>query len=226
MGSEPGQMRTWIITFLVALLLIAGCGEGMGYLAYVFTGPKKVDPVYNFPRGKKVLVFVDDMAMPVSDIAIKSELTDRLNKKLVDNGVAAQCVPYQQLLNLMAATPDFNSLSIGKIGAKLQADLVLYVNIDEFTLKEEEGVPLWRGKLKTTLRVIDTKDGRLWPVDQVWGYPVGAVETPPSSDSSPTYGTIVTKALAKLASSKIAKLFHEHKVDPYETNWQSNHSNW
>ncbi len=219
-------MRTWIITLLVALLPIAGCGEGMGYLAYVFSGPNKVDPVYSFPKGKKVLVLVDDIAMPVSDIAIKSELTNRLNRKLVDNGVAAECVPYGQLLNLMAATPDFNALSIGKVGAKLQADLVLYVNIDEFTLKEEEGVPLWRGKLKTTLRVIDTKDGRLWPIAPAWGYPVDAVETPPSSNSSPAYGTIVTKALAKLASSEIAKLFYEHKVDPYETDWGSDHSNW
>lgn len=226
MGSEPGQMRTRITGILVALGLIAGCGEGMGYLAYVFSGPTKVDPVYSFPEGRKVLVFVDDMTKPVSYVTIKSELTERLNKKLVDNDVAAECVPYEQLLNLMSATPNFNTLSIGEIGAKLQADLVLYVNIDEFTLKEEEGIPLWRGRLKTTLRVIDTKEGRLWPMDQAWGYPVEAVETPLSSDSSPAYGTIVTKALARKASGEIAKLFYQHKIDAQEAAWKSNQPNW
>ena len=211
----------------VLMTALAACNVSCAVLAWTAAqfGPKATIPaVYEPPKGKKMLVFVDDMENPVSHPPVKIELTRMINRLLAANEIAREAVPYGRLADLIAATPDFNELSVAEVGRKVGADIVLYVRVDQFALKDEAAMDLlWRGRLQTTVRMVDVVDGPLWPKDRLGGYQVDEVDTRPKPDDSDTDAAEVTKILASKMADKITKLFYEHK-DPYEGAWSEERS--
>jgi len=204
--------RLALATLLAVPALASGGCALFGWFAAQFAPPQKVEAVYKPPSGKTILVFVDDLSNPVSYEPVKAELTNRLNEKLVENDIAAETVPYERLLNLMAATPNFNQLRIPTIGRELDADLVLYVEIVGFCLKDSQVSPLWNGKLSTRVKIVDSQEGRLWPVDRFEGYPLEPVETGTVDNPSTSYGAELAEILAEQMADSIAKLFYDHEV--------------
>jgi len=207
-----------LLTLVLAAAVVGtgGCTPVIGWFANAFAPPQKVKALYKPPPGKTVLVFVDDMLSPVSYERVKAELTGRLNRQLAEHGIAGKTIGYDELLVLISATPNFNELAISEVGRKLGADVVLYVQITGFSLKDEEGMPLWRGRLATAVRFVGVEAGRLWPEDRQGGYPVEPVEIPPSSHPSPTYGEALSKMLAEKMADSIAKLFYDHEISAQE----------
>ena len=197
-------------------LVLGGCQPIIGWMVNAFAPPKQVEALYEPPAKKKILVFVDDLRNPVSYEPVKGELTDRLNDQLTAHRIAGQTVTYEDLLRLIAATPNFNELAVGEVGQRLGADIVLYVEIDEFSLRDAEDNPLWQGRLSTKVRMVDVLGGRLWPEDRPDGYPLEPVETPATSHLSASYGEQLSRDLAALMADRIAKLFHKHKVSAEE----------
>jgi hypothetical protein len=194
------------------MLLSAGCQAGMGWLAANLSPPQKVKALYKPPAGKTILVFVDDVLNPVVYEPIKSDLTEQINEKLVMHKVAAATVPYDQLTQLRSTTPNFDRLSVSEVGQRLNVDMVLYVHIDKFSLKDENQNPLWHGQLQTTVRLVDVAAGRLWPPDQPEGYLMPAVELPPTDNSASAYDVQVAKDLASQMAERIAEVFYDHEV--------------
>jgi hypothetical protein len=188
------------------------------WFAAQFAPPKQVEPEYVPPKDKVILVFVDDMLNPINYEPIKIDLTNRLNEQLVANGVTAKTVPYNRLADLIAATPDFNGLAVSEVGQKVKADIVLYVQVDEFSLKDPAAPQLWRGRFQVTVRMVDVAEGRLWPKDRPAGYTVPIVETPVSTESAETYADDLAKQLAASVAQQVAWLFYKHPV-PYEGGW-------
>ena len=200
----------------------AGCGPVIGWFVNAFAPPQKVKAVYQPPKGKKMLVLVDDIRNPVSYEPVKRELTERLNRQLEENKVAAQTVPYQSVLDLVTASTSFHELSVVDVGQKLGADLVLYVHVDRFSVKDDEASPLWQGRLEATVRMVDVQRGlaekrpRLWPEDRDEGYVVEPVETQPESHPSENYGEQLAETMAEQMADRIAKLFYDHEVRAQE----------
>ena len=184
----------------------------IGWIVAQFAPPQKVDAIYTLPSDKTILVFVDDLINPVSYEPIKIELTERLNAKLIEQGIAAEVVPYEELLNVMASTPGFNQLHIPTVGQKMDADLVLYVEVVNFSLKDSDVSPLWHGKFKTKVKIVDSQEGRLWPEDRPGGYPVEPVETRPAENPSSSYGSELAEILAERMADSIVRLFNDHEV--------------
>jgi hypothetical protein len=195
---------------------LSGCAVSAWFAAQ-FGPEKKVPAKYEPPAGKTILVFVDDMLHPVDYEPVKIELAEMLNKQLIDHKVAAKTIPYSRLGEFIAATPSFNSLAVGEVGRKLGADMVLYVQIDEFGLRDAAAAAeLWKGRLGTTVRLVDVTKGRLWPTDDPAGHMVlPKAETQTVSDSSQARGEQISKELAAETADKIAKLFYSHST-PYE----------
>lgn len=187
-------------------------------IAAKFAPPKKVPPEFELPKGKNVLVFVDDMLNPVSYEPIKIQLTSRLNEHLVAHEVAAKTVSHDRLAALIAATPSFNLLSVSEVGQKLGADVVLYVRVDDFALKDVGAQQLWRGRIETTVRMVGVEAGRLWPKGRIAGHTMPPVEKPITVQASDSYADDLTNEMAAEMADKIAKLFYEHE-EPYEGGW-------
>jgi hypothetical protein len=194
---------------------LGGCAV-ISWVTAQFAPPKKVPAVYKAPKGKKVLVFVDDVRRPVSYEPIKRLLTDRLNEQLDEHNIAGETVPYDRLVDVMAATPSFHRLSVSEVGERVDAELVLYVEINRFSLRDDPDSPLWAGTLDTTVRWMEVGQGRLWPRDRPRGQPVKPVELPMVDEPSPTYGQKVASELATKMADRIARLFYDHKIDPVQ----------
>jgi hypothetical protein len=195
---------------------LGGCAVSAWFAAQ-FGPEKKVPAEYEPPAGKTILVFVDDMLHPVDYEPVKIELTEMLNAQLIDHKVAAKTIPYPRLGEFISATPSFNSLAVGEVGRKLDADMVLYVQIDDFGLRDAAAAAeLWKGRLQTTVRLVDVTKGRLWPTDDPAGHMVlPKAETQTVSDSSQARGEQISKELAAETADKIAKLFYSYTT-PYE----------
>jgi len=207
--------RAWSHWFAAAVvpLVLCFCGcQGIAWLVAQFAPPQKVPATYKLPKGKKVLVFVDDPYYRVNYEPVKAELTKRLNSQLTTHKIAAKTIPYRRLLGLIDATPDFNRLRVSQVGKKLGADVVLYVQVDRFSLKDHENSTLWHGRFKTTIRFVDNEANRLWPKDMHEGFPVPEVTRPQVDNASPTYGGGLARIMAEKMADRIAKLFYDHTV--------------
>ncbi len=198
------------LAVLAAGLMLSGCQAIFVGLEKMF--PKeKVSALYKLPGNKTVLVFPDDLQNPVSYPPVKRQLSLQLSDILKRQRIAAQTVAYEKLVDLRSSEPQFNLMGICKIGRKLGADLVVYVNIEQFTLKDNPVDTLWRGRLAGRIKVVDVLKGRLWP-DESAGYPVRVV-APLAESTSDTFGGELAKKLADDFAVEVAQLFHDHYVE-------------
>jgi hypothetical protein len=209
-------VRIGLFVLLAWAIVAAGGCAVFEYVVAQFAPPKTVKAEYDPPKGKTVLVFVEDDGTLLSYEPIKEELTERVGKEIVAQGICAKTVPYQKLMGLVSQEPNFKRIWIGEVGQRLGADLVLYVVVNHFSLKETEVSSLWRGELKTTVKLVDSKTGLLWPKDRTSGFPLSVIERPSSQSVSQAYALELTRALAEKMSVKVARLFYEHKVPERE----------
>lgn len=204
------------VLLLACATALPSCGA-VGWIAQVFSPPRRVDAIYKPPKNKKILVFVDDKLQEMTYEPIKAEMTNLVNKQLMENKVVAAVVPYERMLELTSATTNFNDLSVAEVGRKLGADIVLHVQIDEFRLKDDPVSPLWRGQFKASVRMVDVTAGRLWPKDRLTGLPMPPIVTPTKEDSSLTYGTELSRRMVTQMADQITKLFYDHTVSIEES---------
>lgn len=210
------RCRSWVWLIGFSMLTLTGCGAPIGWLVNAFAPPQKVEPEYVLPQGQCVLVFVDDMINPVNYEPIKSDLTAVINGNLLQYAGVAETISYEEILTLMSADSNFNQMSISEIGDRLGADLVVYVQIKKFSLKDDDSTLLWKGQLEATVRVVKVGEGRLWPEDRPGGHPIRPVETPSTANSAPLYGEQLTRLLAIKAGKQISQLFYEHEITAKE----------
>lgn len=191
--------------------MIGGCAPGaLGWLAS-WLPPDAVDAVYELPKDKTVLVMVDDPKGLGRDASIALDMANALNDQLLKHKVAKNVVPQRKLLFEMARTSAFHQLPISQIGKLLEADIVLYVKIERFALKDNRLSPIWHGELGASVKVVSVADGRLWPTDRHGGYLMPEINSPrQSDDGGKRMGEKITMKIAKEMADKIAKLFYKH----------------
>jgi hypothetical protein len=204
------QTRWLLASVMLAAPMLSGCQAVWVVLEKMF--PKeKVSAKFRLPANKTVLVFPDDLENPVSYPQVKHVLARRLSAILAEKKLAGETVPYERLLELQAAEPDFNLMSIPKIGRRLGADLVVYVNIEQFALKDNPVDTLWRGRFAGRVKVVDVLKGRIWP-DESAGCRV-KVNAPIADSTSEAFGGEVARVLAESLAVEVAWLFHDHYVE-------------
>ena len=208
----------FILAMLLPAVAITGCGV-FPWLATQFAPPQTALAKYEIPKEKTVLVFPDDYPASVSFEPVKRLIAGRINDLLAEQKIAAATIPYQALEDMESATNSFSGMSTSQIGKALGADIVIYVHIDKFYLKEDPANPLWHGHIATTVRVVDVNKGLLWPEDIPGGWPVDPVDIP-TDDTSQTYDTKLAQRLAEKMSEKIANLFYEHTVPKRDSRLQ------
>jgi hypothetical protein len=143
-------------------------------------------------------------------VELKRHLTDRIAERLIEQDVTDDVVAYEQVLRLASATPDFYRLEVREIARRLGADLILYVNITRFSVRDDESIPMWKGRLVTSVMVRDVDEGLLWPKAERLGRKMPEVETRETDESRFGYGETVVRELADKMGRNIAELFYKH----------------
>ncbi|MFW6132331.1 MAG: hypothetical protein ACOC8F_00430 [Planctomycetota bacterium] len=202
-------------TLLGALVCaVASCGPALGLLTYWANPPQTVKAVCELPDDKRICVFVEDAPFAGSR-PLARMLTSEINAQLERNDVAAETVPYGELLELAAVMPDYSTTSVLELARRVDADLLVEVSVTEFSLRYAEAGQVWKGQLGAVVeaRRVDT-GRRLGPGDDPEGYHVEPVELPMTSSADPHYGDQLTRELTARMADRIAKLFYDHKVRP------------
>jgi len=211
-------MKTSLLAVLAGVLAAqAGGCAGVAWIAAQLAPPRKVHAQFRPPAQKRCLVLVDDVLSGQGAYeTVKDMLTERLNQELAEHKIAASTIPYGQVAHLAAITPRYNDLSIPQIGRKLDADLVLYVQIDRFELRDSPVETLWHGCFVASVKMVDAQQGRLWPMDRPDGHQVGPVEIPIHDSSQPAHDVALTQELVDRMADRVAKLFYDHRQSAQE----------
>jgi hypothetical protein len=211
--------RRQIITTAVlamASATIGGC-TGIAWLANAFAPPEKIEAKHELEPKGKVLVLIDDLGQPIRYEQVKRLLTEKVNRLLLENNAAEKVVAYEDVFRLSANRKDFNQMGVSNVARALGATQAIYVYLDEFSLKDDPTISLWRGKLGVTVRVVDVKGKTVWPEDRPSGHSPELSKTPEVDDPSPTYGAKVAADLADDMALKIARLFYKHTISRSHT---------
>jgi hypothetical protein len=204
-----------LAALLAGMAGLCGCA-GMFALGEKLWPKDRVPPKFTLPAQRKILVLPDDVDRPVGYPPVKAALANRCNKLLMEQKLAAQVIDYSQVQNLAASRKDFNQLAISSIAEKLGADLVIYVNIEQFALKDDPMETIWHGRMSVKVRVVDvlaksTESATIWPEEHA-GYPLGVSE-PAADNSSETFGQQLANTLANRLGEQVVGLFYEHWVE-------------
>ena len=197
---------------------VSGCGGMLPWLLAISAPPEEVEAMYAPEEGSTILVWVEDN--PANEMtaagSLRYRLTSELNRLLLHHQIADRVVSQQELVAIQIGDPGFNQMSMGDVAKALGADLVLHVEIDEFSLRDTPMNPLWHGRLVTYVQILDDSGKTLWPEDRLDGYPVQPVEIKTTGDVSPAYGAKLTQMLVIAEADHITKLLYDHKVDPLD----------
>lgn len=172
---QPGFIaRVALLT--LAALTAAGC-EGPGFLAYVITGPGKVKARYTLEH-RPTLVIVDDPNRALGDPNYPTVVGANVGFQLKHNQALPESLVVSQdrLLSLAARMgDDYATTPIDRIGARLDADQVIYILVRSMNMQLAPGY--YKPTAVVEVKVIDTPTGkRLFPKPGTYPNPQ---QTPP-----------------------------------------------
>ncbi|MCD4699273.1 MAG: hypothetical protein K8R91_01705 [Phycisphaerae bacterium] len=204
------KRRFYFLLLVSIMLLPIGCQLPVTILSKLF--PKeKVPPIFTLPAKKTILVFPDDIKCPLLYPTIKRALAEKADKLLIEHSLASEITPYDKLIDLRNVEPKFNEMSIPKIGRCLGADLVIYVSIEDFSLKDNSVNTLWRGRFSARVKVVDVLKGRIWP-DESAGFSI-SINEPITENPSEAFGAELARKLAERMAEEVCGLFRERHLD-------------
>ncbi len=212
--GHTGRSVLATLLAVAASTLLGGCTPIVSFLFAAFAPPEEVPARYSPPKDSVMVVLVDDYYQRATEYgAITSLLARELADQMLSHDVVDQIVPCDEVEDLAISTNQFQHMRISQIGQALDADAVLYVIIDEFSLKDNPSSSFWQGRLQVTVRVVDAATSEnLWPHDRPDGFPVRTVELDPEDRPSPDYALVVSEQLAEKMADRVVRLFYEHEM--------------
>ncbi len=205
-------MRRILHAMLWGVLPVLAGGCAAAAFTTTLFPPEKVPAKYEFDVKSKLLVLVEDPRHLADKTSLRTQLSEIMIQEFEDRGLVERVIPLHQLMNLAAASDNFHALSTAEVGKKLKADVVLYVEIKDFALRDDPNSPFWHGKLSTEIKVVSVKEGRLWPKDLPEGYPPPRVDTGSvSGEGTLRYEQHLVQTMAEEMGGNIMKLFYTHR---------------
>jgi hypothetical protein len=151
---------------VVVLLFSSGC------IIPIFTTPtrheKKVPAEYNLTlaKGKKIAVLVDNPIWSKAPVSLTSQLTTALTKNLTDDlGLKSKYLisdeKVQEYRTTMQGSSQYSPVELGRA---VGADLVLFVQVQEFELTQTMETEYYKGQLAGKAALFDVAtEQKLWP---------------------------------------------------------------
>ena len=162
--------KSGIFFVMVAVLFHSGCqyaglGTLLGTPSY---HERKVPAEYNLAEhtGQKILVLVEQPGWIDANVNFRYYLTKAINNNLTNLVKIEQdyVIPYSELSEFRSNQADFSLLSPVEVGIALDADIVLLVVLDGFSLRILDEIGYHTGLLEAKAVLIETAtEKKLWP---------------------------------------------------------------
>ena len=205
--------------WLSLLLMSAGC-DALGYLGYLFAPPSrpiKVQAEYSglANRTTAIVIFADQSVQyeyPYARVGLSMALSAELKKHV--KGITV--VDPQRVIKYQDENVRWDSQDKSRLGRALDADMVLYVVLREYQMREPGSINLFRGRITAQATVYETADGtddeRKWYNDDLRVvYPEDAPTGKPGEDD-----TRIRYETEKRFAQLLAKKFYDHEVKEEE----------
>jgi hypothetical protein len=154
---------------LPLFLLCSGCGL-VGMAGTLTDDENKIPAEFDLTKSKdsKILVLVDQPAYLSAEVNLRQYLTDAINASFESKlkFKAERLFTYEQLSDFRAGRSDFRELSPSRVGAALDANMVLFVVVANYEILKLSGTDYYRGMLSARALLLDCSNGnRLWPAE-------------------------------------------------------------
>ncbi len=212
------------LVFIAVVLAMAaplGCGpQGGAMLYYMGKGRnKKIEPVYQLPKGK-LLILVDDTRGLVSTPQARPMLARAVGEILLKRDAVTEVISTGALDRMRRLDPRFDRRTAHEIGRRLGADTVLWLEVQEFFVPEEIQDTSVAAQMTVSVKVLDTSTAggvegvRLWPSGSA-----GHIEqaTLGSNDVNKLGGEEpVVRGLVDTLAKQVSRLFFEYTLGELE----------
>ncbi len=213
--AESADRRAWAgwsaaAAAVAAVVLLGGC-EG---LIVFFRPDPKEKPKFELTRAP-LLVLVEQAPGTAPQPEIRYHLARKLNTELGKNEVNSQVIPETDVQRVRRTHPQSGGWSEAELGRFMNAEQVLYVELDPYVMPRDAIDPTARSKISAHVRVVDAEKGdQLWPLERA-GYEA-AFEMTIAEVHKSQGDTELKETLATGLADRIAKLFYKHTISETE----------
>lgn len=196
---------------LTALGLMPACNV-VTPVAYAIHGPGKVEPQFTLEENARTVVFVDDPSSRITQRRLRYAIAERATDELLEKRILVDMVDPRGILTAASNERFGKQMSISELGRTVDADIVIYAVVTDFSMSPETGAYLPRATLR--VKIIDTRSKqRVWPADER-GYVMNVQipQRPGSGPASTGERVEVEGALASRAGLGLAQLFYKHEI--------------
>lgn len=195
----------------LALLPCPGCNI-VTPVAYAIHGPGKVEPQYTLDEELKTVIFVDDPSSKITQRRLRYEIADMATDELLAKRILVDMIDSRGILIAASNEQYGQQKSISELGRSVDADIVIYAIVTDFSMTPESGAFLPRATMR--VKIIDTRTStRVWPSDET-GHVVN-VQMPQRPGTGPTSTgekVQIEQTLARRAGLGLAQLFYKHEI--------------
>jgi hypothetical protein len=205
-------MRTAILVLILmmAAMLMGGCNI-VGPVLFFAHGPEKTRKAHGLDPERTTVVFIDDRQNRIPRRALRITIAEEAERTLLSSKAVKDMVSGQSALNAAGNDRSGQPAPVAEIGRAVEAQVVIYATVDEFTLTPDGQTYAPTARLR--VRVIDVEsDTRVWPEDPA-GHPlfVRPQVTSRELPSSIAGRYQAEDELARLAGLSVARLFYDHE---------------
>jgi len=200
-------------------LALSGCNAAR-YLAYLTApagGKQKVLAEFEGLAGHTVavVIYADQSVQydyPYARLGLSMAIASELRQHVKDIRVIAP----QRVVAYQDQSSDWESMNRVNLGRSLGADYLVYLPLDEYSMREPGSISLFRGRIRGQALVYDCakpeRDAKVWQADELSViYPPQAPAGEISQDDSR-----VKYQTEKLFADLLAKKFYTHEVPRFE----------
>lgn len=206
-------IRAFILILLT--LALAGCNI-VGPAVYFAVGPDKIKAVHTLEKDRTTVIFLDDRTNRIPSRATREVVGQTAEEILLQEGVVKDMVQSRRVQSVIARERFGKPMGIAEVGQALEAQVVIYAWVDEFTLSTDGQSLLPSATVR--VKVIDAVSReRLFPAaDDPTGWYVLRVSPPPQQGSLGTTLAERTKAeqdLARWVGRALAGMFFDRSPE-------------
>lgn len=206
--------RAIAVLAAAALLAAEGCNMAVPAL-YVAQGPPKRPAMFTLPADRKVVVFIDDRQNIINRLQLRAMLGDDVANELRRMKLVSEVVSGRELIAYVRKVETSTKrVSIEELGDAVNAEVVVYVEMDGFALSPDGATP--KPVASAFVKVVDVKaKERLFP--PLGGDPKGhPVQSELDTQMPDAFRTSAQRRrmedmLEKKLADDIAKLFYEYE---------------
>jgi len=200
--------------FIVAIMTLIpapGCNV-ITPVAYAIHGPGKVEPQFTLEENARTVVFVDDPSSRITQRRLRYAIAKRTTDELLQKRILVDMVDPRGILTAASNEQYGEQMSISELGESVDADIVIYAVVTDFSLSPEVGAYLPRATMR--VKIIDTRDSsRVWPTDER-GHSINVQipQRPGTGPMSTGERVEIENELAQRAGLGLAQLFYKHEI--------------